>query len=154
MISAVGNPRVVINGTCLDFLGESFMEGVPHKNGGFMILNGVKIDIKGQIFDLPEPYTGSNLFSLPSGGALYIRGPHHQIDRGQLNGAQFVNFSSRDWGLTEPYLEKNQLYFVIPIVRLLEVDGIYHQPSKIYRKIVPIKDGLLQAEEAWVGHRE
>ena len=33
LINAVGRPRVVINGTCLDYLAESFMAGDPH-NGG------------------------------------------------------------------------------------------------------------------------
>ncbi|MGQ9719032.1 MAG: hypothetical protein ACUVWK_04240 [Nitrososphaerales archaeon] len=28
LINAVGKPRVVINGTCLDYLAESFMAGV------------------------------------------------------------------------------------------------------------------------------
>ena len=43
LINSVGKPRVVINGTCLDFLGESFMAGDPHNGGGFVILNGVQI---------------------------------------------------------------------------------------------------------------
>ncbi len=36
LINSVGKPRVVINGTCLDFLGESFMAGDPHNGGGFV----------------------------------------------------------------------------------------------------------------------
>jgi glutamate synthase domain-containing protein 1 len=31
LINAVGRPRVVINGTCLDYLAESFMAGNPHE---------------------------------------------------------------------------------------------------------------------------
>ena len=31
--NATGKPRVVINGTCLDYLAESFMAGAP-LNGG------------------------------------------------------------------------------------------------------------------------
>jgi len=34
LINAVGRPRVVINGTCLDYLGESFMAGDPLNGGG------------------------------------------------------------------------------------------------------------------------
>jgi len=34
LINAVGKPRVVINGTCLDFLAESFMAGNPLNGGG------------------------------------------------------------------------------------------------------------------------
>ena len=36
LINAVGRPRVVINGTCLDFLAESFMAGDPLNGGGFV----------------------------------------------------------------------------------------------------------------------
>ncbi len=41
LINAVGKPRVVINGTALDFLAESFMAGDPHSGGGFVVLNGM-----------------------------------------------------------------------------------------------------------------
>ena len=44
MINAVGSPRVVINGTALDFLAESFMAGDPHNGGGFAIVNGLRYD--------------------------------------------------------------------------------------------------------------
>src|SRR5574340_904510 len=44
LINAVGRPRVVINGTCLDFLAESFMAGDPFNGGGFVILNGLEFD--------------------------------------------------------------------------------------------------------------
>ena len=48
MINAVGSPRVVINGTALDFLAESFMAGDPHNGGGFAIVNGLRYDQYGQ----------------------------------------------------------------------------------------------------------
>ncbi len=51
LINSVGKPRVVINGTCLDFLGESFMAGDPHNGGGFVVLNGVQIRRR----RLPDP---------------------------------------------------------------------------------------------------
>jgi glutamate synthase domain-containing protein 3 len=41
LINAVGSPRVVINGTCLDYLAESFMAGDPLRGGGFVIMNGI-----------------------------------------------------------------------------------------------------------------
>ena len=41
LINSVGRPKVVINGTCLDFLAESFMAGDPHNGGGFVVLNGL-----------------------------------------------------------------------------------------------------------------
>ncbi|MFQ5987143.1 MAG: glutamate synthase, partial [Thermoplasmata archaeon] len=47
LINAVGRPRVVINGTALDYLAESFMAGDPHKGGGFVIVNGLHVDQAG-----------------------------------------------------------------------------------------------------------
>ena len=44
LINAVGRPRVVINGTCLDYLAESFMAGDPLNGGGFVVLNGIEFD--------------------------------------------------------------------------------------------------------------
>jgi glutamate synthase domain-containing protein 3 len=76
LINAVGRPRVVINGTCLDFLAESFMAGDPLAGGGFVILNGIEFDGRGRMIPQAVPYPGSNLFSLASGGAIYIRDPH------------------------------------------------------------------------------
>ena len=35
LINSVGKPKVVINGTCLDFLAESFMAGDPHSRRRF-----------------------------------------------------------------------------------------------------------------------
>src|SRR5206468_993448 len=43
LIAAVGSPRVVINGTALDYLAESFMAGDPTNGGGFVVVNGVEI---------------------------------------------------------------------------------------------------------------
>src|SRR3972149_5813442 len=75
LINAVGKPRVVINGTCLDYLAESFMAGDPFQGGGFVILNGMEFDEYGKIREQATPFPGSNLFSLASGGAIYVRDP-------------------------------------------------------------------------------
>src|SRR5207247_8828692 len=40
LINAVGKPRVVINGTALDYLAESFMAGGPPQGGGVGLLDG------------------------------------------------------------------------------------------------------------------
>ena len=48
LINAVGRPRVVINGTALDFLAESFMAGDPMTGGGFVIVNGMEFDHRGR----------------------------------------------------------------------------------------------------------
>ena len=48
-INAVGRPRVVINGTALDFLAESFMAGNAFKDGGFVMVNGLEFDARGRL---------------------------------------------------------------------------------------------------------
>ncbi len=75
LINAAGRPRVVINGTALDFLAESFMAGDPYTNGGFVIVNGLSFDDEGRVVPQETPYPGSNLFSLASGGAIFVRDP-------------------------------------------------------------------------------
>lgn len=151
LINAVGKPRVVINGTALDYLAESFMAGDPLHGGGFVVINGVRFNEEGEIEDLEEPYPGGNLFSLASGGAIYIRDPHNKVDSDQLNGGEFVELTEADWHLLQPYLEKNAELFDIPVSRLLTANGVEQNPLLIYRKIRPKTIRALQAEEAWAG---
>jgi hypothetical protein len=146
MINAVGKPRVVINGTCLDYLAESFMAGNPLNGGGFVILNGIEIDSQGQICELPDPYPGGNLFSLASGGAIYVRDPHKKLSADQLNGGEFASFEQADWKAITPYLEENERQFGITVEKLLGGRA----PSDVYRKIQPKAVRALQAEEVWV----
>jgi glutamate synthase domain-containing protein 3 len=148
MINAVGKPRVVINGTCLDYLAESFMAGDPHHEGGFIILNGIRVTDQGEIIDLDEPYPGGNLFSLASGGCIYIRDPKGIVGEDQLNGGEFAPLEKRDWELIKPYLEENQRQFGISIDDLLKGE----EPVNVYRKIQPHAVRALQAEESWVRH--
>jgi len=138
LINSVGRPRVVINGTCLDFLGESFMAGDPHNNGGFVILNGTRFNDKGDVELLEEPYPGSNIFSLASGGAVYIRDPHKTLVHQQLNGGVIEAITRKDWELILPYLEENQRLFNIKIEDLLDVNGVEQNPLRVYRKVVPV----------------
>ncbi len=138
LINAVGKPRVVINGTCLDYLAESFMAGDPLNGGGFVVLNGVEFDDYGQVRPQPTPYPGSNLFSLASGGAIYVRDPFRQVDEEQLNGGELVNLEERDWKLILPYLKENERLFGISIEKdLLAVNGRQMCPLKAYRKVRP-----------------
>jgi len=150
LINAVGKPRVVINGTCLDYLAESFMAGDPLHDGGFVIVNGVSFDEDGRLRDMDTPYPGGNLFSLASGGAIYIRDPHHRVADDQLNGGKFTPLTVDDWTLILPYLEQNESIFGISLVRLLTVDGSSHPPALVYRKIQPAGHKALMPEEAWV----
>ena len=144
LINAAGKPRVVINGTALDFLAESFMAGDPHRRGGFVILNGLGIDDDGVVAPLDTPYPGSNLFSLASGGAIFVRDPHHKIVPEQLNGGQLSELTERDWLLISPYLEENERLFGISIdEHLLTVDGIKREPAEVYRVISAVKLSVL-----------
>ncbi|MFH1007743.1 MAG: glutamate synthase, partial [Candidatus Latescibacterota bacterium] len=144
LINAVGRPRVVINGTCLDYLAESFMAGDPLNGGGFVVLNGVAFDEKGQIHALPVPYPGGNLFSLASGGAIYLRDPHAQVVEAQLNGGEFGPMTAKDWALILPYLQENERLFGISVERdLLTVDGVRIAPEAVYRKVRAVKLSVL-----------
>lgn len=139
LINGVGRPKAVINGTCLDFLAESFMAGDPLAGGGFVILNGIKFGPDGELLDLDTPYPGSNLFSLGSGGAIYVRDPRRILDDEQLNGCEYVELTEADWKLIKPYLEENERLFDIPVEALLTVDGVRMEPREVYRKVTPIK---------------
>src|SRR6266516_3962670 len=150
LINAVGRPRVVINGTCLDYLAESFMAGDPLNGGGFVIVNGVRFDEDGAIHELETPYPGGNLFSLASGGAISMRDPRHQVGSDQLNGGEFAPLTARDWALLQSYLGKNESIFGIPLERLLTVNGTRQPPEFVYRKIIPAGHKALMPEEAWV----
>ncbi|MHB8068949.1 MAG: GltB/FmdC/FwdC-like GXGXG domain-containing protein [Desulfobaccales bacterium] len=151
LINAVGRPRVVINGTALDFLAESFMAGDPFAGGGFVIVNGLEFDVRGRIRPQATPYPGSNLFSLASGGALYVRDPFNQLVDEQLNGGELVPLSDADWNLILPYLQENEKLFGISIEQdLLTVDGQIRPPAEVYRKVHPVKLAVLtQVEDDW-----
>jgi len=140
LINAVGRPRVVINGTCLDYLAESFMAGDPLNGGGFVVLNGIEFDEYGQVRSQPSAYPGSNLFSLASGGAIYIRDPLRQVGGEQLNGGEIVSLDEADWGLILPYLTENEKLFGISVKDdLLSMNGRLMSPFKAYRKVRPEK---------------
>lgn len=147
LINAVGSPRVVINGTCLDYLAESFMAGDTLNGGGFVIINGLEFDEDGNAKTLENPYPGSNLFSLASGGAIYIRDPFNNLVNEQLNGGEYVDLSPADWDLIKPYLEENERLFGISVENdLLTVNGERKDYSKVFRKVMAAKLDVLAME--------
>ncbi len=157
LINSVGRPKVVINGTCLDFLAESFMAGDPLTGGGFVILNGVKFDDDGKLVPLAEPYPGSNLFSLASGGAIFVRDPQKTMVDEQLNGGKFAKLTDADWELILPFLEENEKLFGIPVAQLLTVNGKRLRPSRVYRKVVPgsVKNIVVEdTDDVWAAEAE
>ena len=143
LINAAGNPRVVINGTALDFLAESFMAGDPLNGGGFVIVNGLTMNEDGKIIFLDRPYPGSNLFSLASGGAIYIRDPQRSVIDEQLNGGVLRELTEEDWKLIHPYLEQNEKHFGIKVSDLLTVNGTIRSPQEVYRKVVAVPLAVL-----------
>jgi glutamate synthase domain-containing protein 1 len=150
-INAVGRPRAVINGTALDFLAESFMAGNPLTGGGFIVVNGMEFDPRGRLRSQRTPYPGSNLFSLASGGAIYIRDPYHQVVEEQLNGGEIVPLMAADWNLILPYLQENERLFGISIENdLLTIEGRLRAPDQVYRKVQAVKLAVLtQVEDSW-----
>lgn len=146
LINAVGKPRAVINGTCLDYLAESFMAGDPFNGGGFVILNGIEVGPRGELVELESPYPGGNLFSLASGGAIYIRDPRHVVQGGQLNGGAFDDVTEADWALIEPYLRENERLFGIRVDDLLTVDGERRSPEEVYRRVAVKETSRVLAE--------
>jgi hypothetical protein len=138
----------VINGTALDFLAESFMAGDPLNGGGFVIVNGLEFDHRGRVKMQANPYPGSNLFSLASGGAIYLRDPYRQVVEEQLNGGELVPLTEADWQLILPYLQENERLFGISLEKhLLTVDGEVRPFEEVYRKVRPLKLAILAKVE-------
>jgi hypothetical protein len=120
------------------------MAGDALNGGGFVVLNGVEFDADGEVKEMSAPYPGSNLFSLASGGAIYVRDPHHQIIDEQLNGGELVPMTNEDWELILPYLEENERLFGVSInEHLLHVGGKQRRPQDVYRKVRPVKLAVL-----------
>ena len=140
LINAVGRIRAVINGTCLDYCAESFMAGDP-LDGGFVIINGLSYDERGEVIGLELKYPGNNLFSLASGGACYLNDPYRTVGENQLNGAGFTAFRHADWNVVLPYLRRNEELFGISIREdLLTVDGVLKWPKEVFRKVVATRE--------------
>ena len=140
LINAVGRIRAIINGTCLDYCAESFMAGA-HTGGGFVIINGLAFDERGEVLGLEMKYPGNNLFSLASGGACYLNDPYHTVIENQLNGAEFTAFRREDWNTIFPYLQENEKLFGISIRNdVLMVDGVLKWPKEVFRKITASRE--------------
>ena len=154
MINSVGSPKLVINGTALDYLAESFMAGDPLEGGGFVIINGIEYDEKGNLQSMETPYPGGNLFSLSSGGAIYVRDPHSRLSTSQLNGGDFTDLTDADWQILEPLLMENEVHFGIQLAALLTVEGEVRAPGEVYRKIIPLKNKALSVEDGWAAKHD
>jgi len=115
------------------------MAGDPYNGGGFVVVNGLKPSFDGKFIEQEYPYPGGNLFSLASGGAIFIRDPYRKVSIDQLNGGRLADFTRTDWDLILPYLEENERLFGISVARdLLTVADKHLEPHQVYRKIEPI----------------
>ncbi len=140
LINAVGHIRAIINGTCLDYCAESFMAG-EQTGGGFVIINGLTYDARGEVIGLEMKYPGNNLFSMASGGACYLNDPYKTVTENQLNGAEFQSFRREDWNTILPFLQENERLFGINIrYDLLMVDGVLKWPEEVFRKIIASRE--------------
>jgi glutamate synthase domain-containing protein 1/glutamate synthase domain-containing protein 3 len=137
LINAVGRIRAIINGTCLDYCAESFMAGADI-GGGFVCINGLAYDERGELHRLAEPYPGGNFFSLASGGAGYVADPHRMMDQAQLNGAEFLPFTRDDWDVLKPHLEENARLFGLTADLVMNVDERQVSPGELYRKVARV----------------
>jgi hypothetical protein len=123
------------------------MAGDPLNGGGFVVLNGLQSDDDGNIAALKTPYPGSNLFSLASGGAIYMRDPFRTVVEEQMNGGEFADLNQADWDLIRPYLEENEKLFGISVEKdLLTVDGKRKEYKDVYRKVQAVKLKVLAVE--------
>ena len=134
LINAVGSATAVVNGSCKDYMGESFMAAK-----GLIIINGVKFDEDGRLVEEETPYHGGNLFSLAAAGAVYLRDPRQTVGEDQLNGGKIVPLSPRDWMRILPLLRENERLFGIRVRDLLMVDGKVRRPEEVYRKVIPVE---------------
>jgi hypothetical protein len=87
------------------------------------------------------------LFSLASGGAIYLRDPGQSVVERQLNGGVFSPLGDKDWRLIRGYLEENERLFGIPVEELLRVDGKIRSPQEVYRKVSAVKLSVLAGSE-------
>src|SRR5438552_1213637 len=112
------------------------MAGNLYNGGGFVVVNGLRPSFDGRFVKQEYPYPGSNLFSLASGGAIFIRDPYRNVSSEQLNGGQLAEFTMKDWELIYPFLEENERLFGISVKKdLLNGHDSPMDPSQVYRKV-------------------
>jgi hypothetical protein len=108
-----------------------------------VVLNGLEFDAYGAYSPRWRPYPGGNLFSLASGGAIYLRDPEHKTVMEQLNGGHFQHMTDADWALIKPYLAENERLFGIRVDDLLTHGGKKLPPTQVYRKVGAMSKAVL-----------
>jgi len=101
---------VVINGTCLDFLAESFMAGDPWPG---RIRDPQRRGVRHQRPPDAASLAVSGQQPVLAGQrrAIYLRDPGRSVVERQLNGGVFSPLGDKDWRLIRGYLEENERLF-------------------------------------------
>jgi hypothetical protein len=133
-----GSPQVVINGTIFEQQDEPRQSMNSSKNSGFVILNGLTFNKKGEIEDLETPYSGKSLLSLASGRTVYFRDPQSKIKKNQLIRGRILELNEKDCLNVFRCLKENERLFEINILDLIMVKKQLFPFHKIYKKIEPI----------------
>jgi hypothetical protein len=79
------------------------------------VVNGIRLTDEDEAETLDTPHPGGNLFSLASGGAIFVGDLHRLLTAVQLNGGGFQPCDDRDWALIAPYMVENARLFGIPL---------------------------------------
>jgi len=112
----------------------------------------LRIGDDGSIEELELPYPGSNILSLASGGAIYVRDPRRILVDKHLNAGMFRRLSNDDWKLILPYLRENERLFGIRVDEdLLTVNGALRRSVDVYRKVMPHSDAEIEMELEGLG---
>jgi hypothetical protein len=133
-----GSPRVVINGTCCDQLIKPSQTERSSKNSGFVILNGLIFNEKGEIEDLKTPYSEECIFTLALDTTVYIRDPQLEIRNAQHKGVRVHKLNETDCLYIFRCLKVNEGLFNIDILDLITAENQLLPFHKVYHKVESI----------------
>jgi hypothetical protein len=134
-----GSPKVVINGTIFDQSDEPGQKKNWGRNSGFIVLNGLTFDEKGEIEDSEAPYSKRSLLSMFSGQTLYVRDPFSKIKEFQIPGVRILDLTEKDCLNIFPCLKENEKLFNIDVLDLITVKNQLLPFHKVYRKVESIE---------------
>lgn len=134
-----GSPKVVINGTFFDQSDEPSQPKNLVKNSGFVILNGLTFDKKGEIEDLEAPYSKRSLLYLSSDQTVYVRDPLSKIKKYQITGVRILDLTEKDCLNIFSCLKENEKLFNINVLDLITVKNQLLPFHKVYRKVESIE---------------
>lgn len=134
-----GSPKVVINGTFFDQSDEPSQSKKLLENSGFVILNGLTFDEKGEIEDLEAPYSEKSLLSLAEDQTVYFRDPLSKIKKNQLIGKRILELNEKDCLSVFHCLKENERLFKIDVLDLITINNQLLPFHKVYNKVESIE---------------